>query len=82
LTVLRETGLPFGVYANLGAPEAGGGFQRSEQCSPGEFAEHVGSWLDAGAKIVGGCCGTVPADIRAAVQLVRNRFQGVSHTET
>ncbi len=65
LAVLSEQDLPFGVYANLGEPEDGKGFERSENCSPDEFARHAASWLRAGARLVGGCCGTTPAHIRA-----------------
>jgi S-methylmethionine-dependent homocysteine/selenocysteine methylase len=62
LEVLGSSGRPFGVYSNLGAPEAGG---RTEQCTPAEFAEHASGWVAAGARVVGGCCGTAPAHIRA-----------------
>jgi S-methylmethionine-dependent homocysteine/selenocysteine methylase len=58
LPALQESGLPFGAYANLGAPEDDAGLARSEDCTPEEFAERAAAWLDAGARIVGGCCGT------------------------
>jgi len=63
LPALRNSGLAFGVYANLGAPTPMGG--RSEECSPAEYAQHGRDWLRAGASVVGGCCGTTPAHIRA-----------------
>jgi len=65
LRVLSDQIRPFGVYANLGAPEAGDPGGRSEDCTPAEFAEHARSWVAAGARVVGGCCGTTPAHIRA-----------------
>jgi S-methylmethionine-dependent homocysteine/selenocysteine methylase len=71
LPVLAAGSLPFGIYANLGAPLAEG--RRSEDCAPEAFAGHVAAWLDAGASIVGGCCGTTPAHIAAAAQLLRSR---------
>jgi S-methylmethionine-dependent homocysteine/selenocysteine methylase len=71
LPVLAGSSLPFGVYANLGAPLAGGG--RNEDCTPEAFADHVAAWLEAGARIVGGCCGTTPAHVAAAAQLLRSR---------
>jgi len=70
LPVLRATGLPFGAYANLGAPTDAGG--RSEACEPARFAEHAATWIEAGARIVGGCCGTTPAHIAAVASRVRN----------
>jgi S-methylmethionine-dependent homocysteine/selenocysteine methylase len=72
LPALHESGLPFGVYANLGAPGEGPGWVRDEDCTPEQFAAHVSGWLDAGATLVGGCCGTTPAHIGAAAQVVRN----------
>jgi S-methylmethionine-dependent homocysteine/selenocysteine methylase len=72
LPALRATGLPFGVYANLGAPDDETGFTRSEDCTPEAFAAHAAGWLDAGAALVGGCCGTTPAHLRAVAQRVRN----------
>ncbi len=38
--------------------------------TPEEFAYHAGNWLDAGARIVGGCCNTTPAHIAALDPLV------------
>ncbi len=74
LPVLASTGLPYGAYANLGAPDDESGFTRSEACSPDVFAEHAASWVAAGATLVGGCCGTEPAHLRAvALRLRRQR---------
>ena len=74
LPVLRESGLPFGAYANLGAPTppAGkGGAAREEDCTSEEFAEHGVRWIGAGARLVGGCCGTTPSHIRALAARMR-----------
>ena len=72
LAVLARSGLPFGAYANLGAPDDVTGFTRSDECSPPEFAEHAAAWCAAGARIVGGCCGTGPEHVRAvALALLR-----------
>ncbi len=65
LPVLRDSGLPFGVYANLGAPSYDPGAARTEDCTPDEFAEHAHAWIEAGASLVGGCCGTTPDHIRS-----------------
>ncbi len=65
LPVLRAGGLPFSVQANLGAPDDEIGFTRSEDCAPETFAATAGTWLEAGASAVGGCCGTTPAHISA-----------------
>ncbi len=69
LPVLRGTGLPFGVYANLGAPTPEGA--RTEARSPEDFAEDAAGWVLAGARLVGGCCGTTPEHIRAIRERLR-----------
>jgi S-methylmethionine-dependent homocysteine/selenocysteine methylase len=69
---LRASGLRFGAYANLGAPDDETGFTRSEDCSPEEFAAHAAAWVEAGARIVGGCCGTTPDHIDAVAQRMRS----------
>ncbi|MDJ0851195.1 MAG: homocysteine S-methyltransferase family protein [Myxococcota bacterium] len=73
LDVLRQAGLPFGVYANLGAPVEHGLYARTDECSPEEFAEYARGWLSAGANLVGGCCGTTPAHISILAQHLRSR---------
>jgi len=57
LGVLQRAGLPFFVYANLIGP--------GEERSPEEFARSAAGWIEAGARMVGGCCGTRPDHIRA-----------------
>jgi S-methylmethionine-dependent homocysteine/selenocysteine methylase len=72
LRVLAASGLRFGIYANLGEPLPSGAFARSESCSPAEFAQHARAWLGAGATLIGGCCGTTPAQIGSLASLLRN----------
>jgi S-methylmethionine-dependent homocysteine/selenocysteine methylase len=70
LPVLAEAGTAFGVYPNLGSPTPGGG--RSEDRSPSSFATLGETWLAAGARVVGGCCGTTPDHIRALADRLRS----------
>lgn len=70
---LQRTGKPFGVYANLGGPLAGSPGLRTEDCTPAEFASHAERWLDAGARLLGGCCGTTPAHIAAVAEMLARR---------
>jgi S-methylmethionine-dependent homocysteine/selenocysteine methylase len=65
LPVLAGSRLPFGAYANLGAPDDSTGFRRSEAVTPSGFAEAAAEWVRAGARLIGGCCGTTPAHIAA-----------------
>ncbi len=43
--------------------------------SPGDFAEGVRACEEAGARLLGGCCGTSPAHIQAAVALLAGQAQ-------
>jgi S-methylmethionine-dependent homocysteine/selenocysteine methylase len=65
LEYLRSsTSLPIGCYPNLGH---GGGaeWEFDSDIGPPEYARHARSWLDAGARIVGGCCGVTPEHVVA-----------------
>jgi len=69
LDVLSRAATPFGVYANLGEPALDASTERSEHCSPERLAQIAREWIAAGARLVGGCCGTAPAHIRALAGL-------------
>jgi 5-methyltetrahydrofolate--homocysteine methyltransferase len=47
--------------------------QPSYSMSPTDFAEGLRACVEAGARLVGGCCGTSPAHIKAAVELLARR---------
>jgi 5-methyltetrahydrofolate--homocysteine methyltransferase len=66
-------GVPILVHANAGRPVSVKGSDVFPE-TPDEMAENAGKVIDAGANIVGGCCGTTPAHIRAIKNAVRNRF--------
>ncbi len=38
--------------------------------NPKQYASHVSKWLDAGATVVGGCCGTRPAHIELLKEII------------
>ncbi|MDJ0789060.1 MAG: homocysteine S-methyltransferase family protein [Myxococcota bacterium] len=65
LAVLRACGRDFSVHPNLGPPLPGGGFR--EALSAGDFAREATVWLEAGARVVGGCCGTTADHVGAVV---------------
>lgn len=52
-----ELGVPIGAYANAGIP--------ADAMTPERYAELASAWIAAGATIVGACCGTRPAHVRA-----------------
>jgi S-methylmethionine-dependent homocysteine/selenocysteine methylase len=61
-------GLPIGVYANAGAREEGIGWGASGRAAADAYAELAVRWVEAGATVVGGCCGTSPSHIAALVE--------------
>jgi enediyne biosynthesis protein CalE2 len=62
----RTTRTPIGCYANAGSPDLGRGtWCFDPEMTPERFADAAGEWVRLGAQIVGGCCGTGPAHIRA-----------------
>lgn len=61
---LAGVGVPFGAYANAGAMEDGLGWG-SPGDGPERYAALAARWQEAGATILGGCCGTSAAHIRA-----------------
>ncbi|HLZ72030.1 MAG TPA: bifunctional homocysteine S-methyltransferase/methylenetetrahydrofolate reductase [Dehalococcoidia bacterium] len=73
LAVLRELGahssLPLAAQPNAGAPTfAGGRFRYT--ADPPYFARHARRFVELGAAIVGGCCGTTPAHVEAVAAAV------------
>ena len=78
------TSLPLSVQPNAGVPQNVGG-RYIYMTSPEYVAEYAKRFILTGATIVGGCCGTNPAHIRAirrAVQALRPaRRMDVSATE-
>lgn len=60
----RATGLPISVQPNAGVPHRLGGQVRYAR-NAAYFAEATPRFVGSGATLLGGCCGTTPAHIRA-----------------
>src|SRR5215813_7808765 len=69
LPAAQRSGLPFGAYAHMGEVDAEAGWPPSPLLSPAAYAARAAAWLERGALIVGGCCGTTPAHIAAISRL-------------
>jgi S-methylmethionine-dependent homocysteine/selenocysteine methylase len=67
------TELPVGAYANVGHAEDKTGWATTQVVDPDAYAAEAETWLDAGAGIIGGCCGTQPEHIEALAALLRRR---------
>lgn len=60
----KATNKPILIHANAGMPELVGGKTVFRE-TPDDMARRVKELVDAGANIIGGCCGTTPAHIAA-----------------
>lgn len=67
------TDRPMLVYANGGKVESDGRWRVDESLTPARYGEYCRLWIQAGARFIGGCCGTGPAHIQAVRNTVDNR---------
>ncbi len=67
-----DPSIPVLVHANAGMPLYRDGETIFPE-SPVEMASFVNGLIDAGANIIGGCCGTTPEHIREIVKIVKAR---------
>ena len=84
---LVETGAEYtGGYANTFKPvpedweldghkQTDGSLELRSDLDPDSYAEYVAGWLNAGATVIGGCCGTRPAHIAR----LREMLDGTEH---
>ena len=72
ITAIRQaTDRPILTHVNAGIPKIEGG-KIVYPDTPEFMAERMPKMVEAGANIIGGCCGTGPAHVRAFVQAVGN----------
>jgi 5-methyltetrahydrofolate--homocysteine methyltransferase len=62
--------IPVLIHANAGAPLYKDGKTIFPE-GPLKMAEYLDALIDAGANIIGGCCGTTPEHIRTIAELIR-----------
>ncbi|WP_300015402.1 bifunctional homocysteine S-methyltransferase/methylenetetrahydrofolate reductase [Pseudonocardia sp.] len=67
------TALPLSAQPNAGLPRRTVGSRFTYDVEADYFARYARLLADAGAVIVGGCCGTTPAHVRAAADALRER---------
>ncbi len=67
----RFATIPVFAKPNAGMPELENGVSVYKM-TPEHFAGCIRDLVDAGANLVGGCCGSSPAHIRAVKQVIRN----------
>lgn len=67
----RVTTLPLTAMPNAGLPRDVGG-RKMYMASPEYMASYARRMVEAGARLVGGCCGTTPEHIKAIVGFVQS----------
>jgi 5-methyltetrahydrofolate--homocysteine methyltransferase len=67
-----KTGLPFSMKPNAGLPQIIDG-RLVYSDTPSDFAKYSGDFVEKGARLVGGCCGTRPEFIAEISKLVKDR---------
>lgn len=71
VALLRQaTDRPILAQPNAGRPKLVGD-KTVFDMAPGPFAEGIAECVRAGARIVGGCCGTGPEHIGAVAEIIR-----------
>ena len=63
-------GKPLIAKPNAGSPQLVEGREKYT-AGPEQFAEHVGQWIQEGARIVSACCGSTPLHLKEIVKKVR-----------
>ena len=67
-----HAGIPLWIKPNAGLPRMVGDIARYDM-GPAEMAEYARRFIDAGARIVGGCCGSSPEHVAAIAAVARSR---------
>lgn len=76
LSMAEQTRLPLAAMPNAGLP----GYQDGRfvyLSTPAYFASYATRFLDAGIRLIGGCCGTTPEHIAAMAQVMQRYRQGI-----
>jgi len=66
----NSTEIPIWFKPNAGLPHLDEDGNPTYDITPGQMAENVASWIESGARIIGGCCGTTPEHLKAIANVV------------
>ena len=69
--------MPIMAYGNVGYADEEGGWISTDAIEPDIYAAYAMDWIERGASIVGGCCGTTPASIAAIRSTLDNLADSV-----
>jgi methionine synthase / methylenetetrahydrofolate reductase(NADPH) len=73
--LVRYASMPVSAQPNAGQPRRTGPRSFEFAIDGGYFARYIHRFTEAGVSLVGGCCGTTPTHIRAAVGAVRDQAE-------
>ncbi|MEM9730234.1 MAG: homocysteine S-methyltransferase family protein [Myxococcota bacterium] len=77
VAALASLGVPIGAYANAGDESEGIGWSAASPDGVSRYADLAAQWIREGAEVVGGCCGTGPAHVRALADRFGSGVGGV-----
>jgi 5-methyltetrahydrofolate--homocysteine methyltransferase len=78
LQAMRDaTDLPIWFKPNAGLPRMTDDDIAIYDVSPEQMGEAAARWLEAGAQVIGGCCGTTPEHLREIARAVSRLRIGV-----
>jgi len=69
----QVTDIPLGAYGNVGYADDETGWVNTDSVDPDAYSAYAATWLDAGVRLVGGCCGTGPAHVRELRKMIDAR---------
>jgi methionine synthase / methylenetetrahydrofolate reductase(NADPH) len=78
--LVRYASVPVSAQPNAGQPRRTGPRSFEFAIDGGYFARYIRRFTEAGVSLVGGCCGTTPTHIRAAIGAVRDQAEAAPPT--
>ena len=66
----NSTEIPIWFKPNAGLPHLDEDGNPTYDITPDQMAENVAAWIESGARIIGGCCGTTPEHLKAIANVV------------
>lgn len=75
VVALQGLGVPVGAYANAGTVDEGMGWSSAPE-APSRYLSLAETWVSAGARLVGSCCGTDPRVIAALADRFTSSSRG------
>lgn len=71
--LVKETDLPIMINSNAGMPKVDSNGDTYYDLTPEGFCQYATQFIDLGASMVGGCCGTTPEHIEALINISKDK---------